>query len=384
MTTHPSASRTPHPIRAFIDVADLPSSLYGKGQARLTRRLVHLMLAKHADPDGTSIYPSQQTLAEECGGLTQYTLGQVIKWLESHNLVRRLPDLHPKRGTIQYELLWPKAPEVEAGKKQAADRLTSRREATRKRTEQWRSRKRHSQTVTQTISVTSGDSDANLQRSVTLPGDAVTLACDAVTLAGDACDAENPAFSASTVLLDRPITPSLLPSTPPSAKSDGGMAGSSLPSETKSTRQTSREVARALTDWMSDLLFEKTGSRFIPRDEDRRRMHEMLATNNVAMVIGAIYKFLLRPKGFCGLADPFGVFWRDFPVYVRDAEKEQVEERQSIDELLKCLHWEVFPYEWLASEKGRRPHSMDLFDHVLSLVAPPDLLDSSHLCTENV
>lgn len=204
MASNSSTSRTPPSLRALLEVVSLPSSLYGQGQAKITRRLVHVMLAKHANPDGTSIHPSKQTLLEECAGLTEYTLGETIKWLGEQKLVRRLPELHPRFGTIQYELLWPDPDEVAKGKEEATDRRTSKQEATRKRTAKWRSRKKQAGTVTQTVSVTFPDGDANLQRSVTLDGDAVTLGCDAVTLDGDACDAENPAFSPSTVLLDRP------------------------------------------------------------------------------------------------------------------------------------------------------------------------------------
>jgi hypothetical protein len=391
MTTAP-ANKVPASLRAFLDVADLPSALYGRGQAKITRRLVHLILAKHANPDGTAIYPSKQTLGEECAGLTEHTLGQAIGWLEGEKLVRRLPDLHPRLGTIQYELMWPEAHLLAAGKKQAEDRDAAKREATRRRTEKWRSVKKRGERVTKTVSVTSGGRDANLSRSVTLDGDAVTLGRDAVTLDGDACDAENPAFSPSTVLLDRPIRPSPIPSTPPSANSDGGLGGVFI-HNSKSTSRTSEEFEQ-WTSWMSDLVYEKTGARHSLTATETKHLKAIFSEAQLVILVIAFYNFCNRPKGLGGLSNVFGMFCHEWPSHLRDAERFVNDIGQWYDDvydLLGDLHGQLFNYEDLAHRHGTTMPSMALLPRATGLLA----LDKSHndtsiqensepVCTETV
>jgi hypothetical protein len=325
-----------------------------------------LMLAKHANPDGTEIYPSQQTLAEECGGLTEYTLRRVIKWLEDHQLVRRLPDLHPKLGTIQYELLWPEAAELEKGKRQAADRLAWKREATRKRTEKWRSSKRQSQTVTQTVSVTPGLGDANLQRSVTQPCDAVTLGCDAVTQPCDACDAENPAFSPSTVLLDRPSRPSLKPSYLPPPDSDGRKVGSSAHLETQASKNT---LAGNFARWVSNTFYAITNKRYIANSVDLERMEQIVKETDIGEAALAVYCFCRRPKGVSGLFDAFGALWNEWPQHLADARQELAD--RSLDDALDEMHSDVFPYEDLAREENCTRPSVSTWDSLQNILGPP-------------
>ncbi len=63
----------------------LPIELFGT-HGRITRKLVLLTLATHADQDGTNAWPSLATLAAECG-LTRRGIGKVIAWLRDHHFL---------------------------------------------------------------------------------------------------------------------------------------------------------------------------------------------------------------------------------------------------------------------------------------------------------
>jgi hypothetical protein len=212
MTAPTKRSTKPSTAKAMFDVAAIPSSFYGAGRARHIRKLVHMMLANHANPDGTSIFPSLDTLAEECGGLSTYALRQHLDWLEHKaQLIVTLPGKHPVFSTNQYELRMPPPDAIEQGKQQHQGRVAAKRRSTRERTARWRQKlKSERESVTQESSVTSRPvtqlpaiGDATLEGSVTQLPDVG----DATSRIGDI---ENRAFSASTVLIpsenNRPIT----------------------------------------------------------------------------------------------------------------------------------------------------------------------------------
>jgi Helix-turn-helix domain len=139
----------------MFDVAAIPSTFYGTGRARHIRKLVHLILASHADPDGTSIFPSLDRLAEECGGLSVYHLQIHLRWLEEAGLIAKLTDKHPVFGTNQYELRMPSPDAIETGKQLHEARVSAKRLGTRERTARWRRRlKAKREPVTHESSVT--------------------------------------------------------------------------------------------------------------------------------------------------------------------------------------------------------------------------------------
>jgi hypothetical protein len=221
-----SRARTPatNPaIKAIADVIEnLPPEVYPKGHARFLHRLVHIVLAKHANPDGTSIYPSQLTLARECAGMSEYRLRQVLSSLEKQLLIRKLPDKHPVFGTNQYVLLFPSPEEIEAAVQSANSVTSQKKETARKRVARWRKRQKEESvtqhsgvTVTQQNRVTEDGCNATLEGDVTQQKESVTQHFLSVTQQNRVSNGENRRISTTTVLpssLDRPPQPSIQPS----------------------------------------------------------------------------------------------------------------------------------------------------------------------------
>lgn len=75
-----------HVLRAAIDARNLDCKLFGKGQAARTRKLVFLTIATYANSDGTRAYPSEETLAKECG-IKPRQIRNVITWLENEGWI---------------------------------------------------------------------------------------------------------------------------------------------------------------------------------------------------------------------------------------------------------------------------------------------------------
>jgi len=75
------------PIRALLDTLALPAKRFGKGKARILRKLVLLAIASYADPDGTNSYPSTATIANRCL-VTDRAVQKVVEWLKRHRLLR--------------------------------------------------------------------------------------------------------------------------------------------------------------------------------------------------------------------------------------------------------------------------------------------------------
>jgi hypothetical protein len=183
MTSKKTASKTAvestTPARAILDVSGLPSYFYGVGHARIARKLFHICLARHANPDGTSIYPSQDTLAEECAGISNYEANKLACWLEHkapYQLAKKLNEPHPVYGTNQYVLVMPPPEVIERAKQEPTAKNHTKREQTRRRTAKWRAKQKQARegtrqqtsvTVTQQNSVTGPMRDATIRPPVT-------------------------------------------------------------------------------------------------------------------------------------------------------------------------------------------------------------------------
>jgi len=76
-----------HVLRAAIDARNLDCKIFGEGPGAITRKLVFLTIATYANPDGTGAYPSEGTLAKECG-IKSRQIRNVITWLENEKLLR--------------------------------------------------------------------------------------------------------------------------------------------------------------------------------------------------------------------------------------------------------------------------------------------------------
>jgi len=339
------------------------------------------MLAKHASPDGTSICPSIDTLAEECGGITLYYLRQILVWLEENGLIERLPDLHPKYHTVQYELRWPDPETIAAGEKSRKLAADKRREATRRRVEKHRQSKQVGD-VTQLQSVTGEQCNATEPRSVTKLCEGVTQQCNAVTQLPGVCNAENPPISCPTVPyrpnLDRPI-PSHLP-----FQETGGRMDGALDSENQPLR-TSKDLADDIGQWMSDVVYERKVQRYVPSAEDKRRIERIIIDLDPGEVAVTFYRFCLRPLGISNLTDVFGMWWREWEQHLADALDDL--SRKPLPEVLSDLHDELFEWEFYLKEQNRRCPSMKCRETIFNLLGVEEAVASADhpepVCTQN-
>jgi hypothetical protein len=69
----------------LVDV--IPKVRFGKGKARILRKLVMLAIAKSADPDGSNAWPSRETIAHRCL-VSVEAVRKVLAWLEKHKLLK--------------------------------------------------------------------------------------------------------------------------------------------------------------------------------------------------------------------------------------------------------------------------------------------------------
>jgi hypothetical protein len=122
------------PIRALLDVMggqrselgelidEIPPRLFGKGKARLLRKLVLLAIAASTDADGKNGYPSLETIAHRCL-VTHQAVSKTILFLRKKKLLKVESKGHKssKHGnTNLYEILWP---EKKAKKQKATKHL---------------------------------------------------------------------------------------------------------------------------------------------------------------------------------------------------------------------------------------------------------------------
>jgi len=65
----------------------IPPARFGRGKARILRKMVLLAIAANAKPDGTESYPSLETIARRCL-VSVRAVRSTIKWLVEHGLLR--------------------------------------------------------------------------------------------------------------------------------------------------------------------------------------------------------------------------------------------------------------------------------------------------------
>jgi hypothetical protein len=116
-------SAKPKAISAMLDVMggrrspsgdlvhEIPPERFGKGKARILRKMVLLAIAANANPDGTGSWPSRETIAGRCL-VTVRAVAKAINWLVRHKLlkVESKAAATSKYGrTNIYQILFPKA-----------------------------------------------------------------------------------------------------------------------------------------------------------------------------------------------------------------------------------------------------------------------------------
>jgi len=155
-------------------------------------------------------------------------------------------------------------------------------------------------------------------------------------------------------------------SNPPTLQESAGRRESSLPSS-KSTPRASNDPAELWGQWLSDLLQAKTYARYTPCNEDIRRLETILSEYDPMSLAASAYLFCQRPKGFGGLSDAFGQFWKESAVLKKDAEH-YLSLHETPLEALKDLHEGTFPYEDDARQRNKSLPSMTVFEAVLGLL----------------
>lgn len=91
-------------------VHKIPPERFGKGKARILRKIVLMAIAASANPDGTGAWPSRETIAQSCL-VTVRGVAKVIDWLVRHKLLKVESKAAPtsKYGrTNRYTILFPK------------------------------------------------------------------------------------------------------------------------------------------------------------------------------------------------------------------------------------------------------------------------------------
>ena len=89
----------------------IPPNRFGKGKARILRKMVLLAIAANANPDGTGSWPSRETIAHRCLA-TVRAVAKAINWLVQHKLLKVESKAAPtsKYGqTNIYRIFFPKA-----------------------------------------------------------------------------------------------------------------------------------------------------------------------------------------------------------------------------------------------------------------------------------
>lgn len=65
----------------------IPPNRFGKGKARILRKMVLLAIAASSNPDGTGAWPSRETIAQRCL-VTVRAVAKVVDWLVRHKVLK--------------------------------------------------------------------------------------------------------------------------------------------------------------------------------------------------------------------------------------------------------------------------------------------------------
>jgi len=169
------------------------------------------------------------------------------------------------------------------------------------------------------------------------------------------------------------------PPTIQDTRTDGRTASSETSLEAEPLRA-SEDPAEAWGQWLSDLWQAKSGLRYVPANEDIRRIESILSEEDPVLLAVAGYQFCNRPQGFGGLSDAFGAFWKSAKSLKKDA-SDHLLDFTNPQEALTDLHESLFPLENAARERGRKMASMECLDAVLGLLGLKDnAVLSSNLC----
>lgn len=88
----------------------IPNELLGNDRGRLLRKLVLIAIAKSANHDGGGAWPSRETIAHRCAGVSVEAVRKQINWLVKHGLLRVESKAVPtseKGRTNRYTIIWP-------------------------------------------------------------------------------------------------------------------------------------------------------------------------------------------------------------------------------------------------------------------------------------
>lgn len=353
-----STTNKPYVLKATIATRSLPIDLFGAGTSRHQRKLVLNYIATYANPDGTSACPSLQTIADDNGLSRSGAIG-IIQWLVDHHLLAK-SEQRSKFNTNDYTLLISSEDQEKCRESlhQDAEEQKLLGKAAKKR--EGRARGGRNAAAKRKAACELLKENLNGSPIEQLP--AGSPKSDQGGCSGAQMVAQEHVDGRSMQRHDRPSLPSVKPSVtvhPTVPKTDGGVDG--FPAQPRTIKDTANE----LTEWMSDALLEHADVRFIPSVEDQRRMEQVLGDRDAAIVAGSIYKFLARPRGFGGLADPFGRFWQEISTHIKDAEL-SAEQEGSVINFLDDLHTDIFPA--YARELGRQTPSSRLFDRLLLII----------------
>jgi hypothetical protein len=239
----------------------IPSYHFGKGKARILRKMVLLAIAKSANADGSSAYPSRETIAHRCL-VSVEAVRRVLKWLEANGLLKIETKAAPVRNkhgkTNLYTILFPDpATPATENEQQQIEVVSAPGEAPA--------------TVETSIS---NNSQEHQQQLAGAP------ATTEITPANESCyyrPLDRP-------LLNRPVD---RPSNRPE-NSNGWLAGR-----------------------FTELLYFKTGKSFVMSKHESVGLAELQVEHCDLDLLLGFYRFLERPKGLGGLAMPVTKFLSD-------------------------------------------------------------------------
>lgn len=306
-------------IRAALNARDLPMELFGPGAAAKTRKLVYQTIALWANPDGTNAFPSEKTLAAQCG-LTERGLRKTTTWLKAHHLLKvdkYASDRHTNVYTVLVSDEAQAACKAQLRNDAEHSKLQMKKEATREKRMIAAKRRWNPEQFASTNPERSVPSDP--EHSV--PSEPGTFCIPTrnvlhVNPEHFACNPERFACpendkssggnglqpkNASTVLIpsiDRPI-PSIQPS-----DAHGACAA----------------MEEKLDGWLAariaSVIREREGLTCLPNQKEKPRLTALAKEQGHLRVLVAFYWFADRSQGLAGLSYPISVFLSEAPQWI--------------------------------------------------------------------